>query len=70
MNIVRRKKLKMWRVSHDFTQRDVAKILNIATSHYSLIEQGINNPSYELLIRFEKYFKTENTLDLFEKEKD
>lgn len=70
MNIVRRKKLKMWRVSHDFTQRDVAKTLNIATSHYSLIEQGINNPSYELLIRFEKYFKTENTLDLFEKEKD
>ena len=70
MNIVRRKKLKMWRVSHDFTQRDVAKILDIATSHYSLIEQGINNPSYELLIRFEKKFKTENTLDLFEKEKD
>ena len=66
---MRRKKLKMWRVSQDLTQSDVAKELNIAPSHYALIEQGVNNPSYDLLIRFENVFKTENTLRLFEKEK-
>ena len=66
---MRRKKLKLWRVSHDITQKEVAKALDTAPSHYSLIEQGINNPSYELLVKFEDVFKTENTLRLFEKEK-
>lgn len=66
---MRRKKLKMWRVSQDLTQKEVAKALDIAPSHYSLIEQGINNPSYELLVKFEDVLKTENTLRLFEKEK-
>lgn len=66
---MRRKKLKMWRVSQDLTQKEVARSLDTATSHYSLIEQGINNPSYELLVKFENVFKTENTLRLFEKEK-
>lgn len=42
--------------------------LGVASSHYSNIERGISDPSYDLLVRFQEVFKVNNVLELFEKE--
>ena len=36
-----------------------AKVLGITRQHYANIEQGISNPSFELMKRFGKVFKDE-----------
>jgi DNA-binding XRE family transcriptional regulator len=70
---MKRFKLKAWRARRGLTQADVAQRLGVATSFFCLIETGKKNPSQQLLNSFEKTFKTENTLrifDLVESEKE
>ena len=64
----RRKKLVFWRIENHFKQKDICEKLNITTAHYSNLERGISDPSYELLLRFREMFEVEDVLGLFDKE--
>ena len=64
----RRKKLIFWRIDKRLRQKDVAERLEITNGHYSSIEKGLSNPSYELLAKFRDTFKVIDVIDLFEKE--
>ena len=64
----RRKKLIFWRIEQRLKQREVCERLGITPSHYSNIERGITEPSYELLLKFRDTFNVDNALELFEKE--
>lgn len=65
----RRKKLIFWRIEQRMRQKDVCNQLGITLAHYSNIERGTSNPSYELLTKFKEIYKVIDVLDLFEKEK-
>lgn len=64
----RRKNLVFWRIEQRLKQKDLCELLGITSSHYSNIERGISDPSYDLLVRFQEVFKVNNVLELFEKE--
>lgn len=64
----KRRKLILWRIEKDLKQREVAKALGVTSSHYSNIERGIVDPSYELLMRFRAQYPITDILWLFEKE--
>lgn len=64
----RRKKLIFWRIEKRLKQKDIAEKLGVTNGHYSSIEKGITNPSYEILVRFKDEFKVPDVLTLFEKE--
>ena len=64
----RRKNLVFWRIEQRLKQKDLCEQLGITSSHYSNIERGISDPSYDLLVRFQEVFKVNNVLELFEKE--
>jgi transcriptional regulator with XRE-family HTH domain len=64
----RRKKLIFWRIEKRLRQKDIAERLGVTNGHYSSIEKGINNPSYEILMRFRDEFKVNDVVSLFEKE--
>lgn len=66
----RRKRLVFWRIEQRLKQKDLCNALGITTAHYSNIERGISDPSYELLMKFRKTYKVPDTLELFEKESD
>lgn len=51
-----RKNLIKLRLEKSKTQQDIAKILGISRQHYSRIELGTRNPSYNLSLRIKKYF--------------
>lgn len=53
---MKRAELKAFRMSKGYTQKDVAEMLGISTSHYACIEQGTHNPSTELVKVFCKVF--------------
>ena len=57
---MKRAELKAFRTSKGLTQRDVAEMLQISTSHYACIEQGTHNPSTKLVKVFCKVFGYEN----------
>ena len=57
---MKRAKLKAFRTSKGLTQKDVAEMLGISTSHYACIEQGSHNPSTKLIKTFCKVFGYEN----------
>lgn len=57
---MKRAELKAFRTSKGLTQKDVAEMLKISTSHYACIEQGTHNPSTELVKVFCKVFGYEN----------
>lgn len=57
---MKRAELKAFRTSKGLTQRDVAEMLQISTSHYACIEQGTHNPSTKLVKAFCKEFGKEN----------
>ena len=63
---MKRLKLIAWRARRGLTQADVATRLGVATSFFCLIEIGKKNPSQQFLNSFERTFKTENTLRLFD----
>ena len=64
----RRKRLIFWRIEKRLKQKDIAEKLGVTNGHYSSIEKGITNPSYEILVRFKDEFKVPDVLTLFEKE--
>ena len=66
----RRKKLVFWRIEQRLRQKDMCEKLDITTAHYSNLERGISDPSYDLLVRFKKTFNVSDVLDLFEKEEE
>lgn len=66
----RRKRLIFWRIDKRLRQRDVADELGITPVHYSNLERGITDPSYDLLLRFREVFDRSDVLDLFEKGED
>lgn len=57
---MKRAELKAFRISNCYTQKDVAEMLGISTSHYACIEQGTHNPSTKLVKAFCKEFGKEN----------
>ena len=57
---MKRAELKAFRTSNGLTQKDVAEMLGISTSHYACIEQGTHNPSTKLVKAFCKVFGKEN----------
>ena len=59
-NKMKRAELKSFRTSKGLTQKDVAEMLGISTSHYACIEQGTHNPSTKLVKAFCKAFGNEN----------
>ena len=58
-NKMKRAELKAFRISKGFTQKDVAEMLGVSTSHYACIEQGTHNPSTKLVKVFCKVFGNE-----------
>ncbi len=57
---MKRAELKAFRTSKGLTQRDMAEMLKISTSHYACIEQGTHNPSTKLVKVFCNVFGYEN----------
>ena len=52
-----KEKLKELRLVEDKKQREVAETLGITESAYSNYEQGIRQPSYDILKKICKYYK-------------
>ena len=59
-NEMKRTELKTFRISKGYTQKDVAEMLGVSTSHYACIEQGTHNPSTKLVKVFCNVFGKEN----------
>ena len=57
---MKRAELTAFRLSKGLTQKDVAKVLGISTSHYACIEQGTHNPSTKIVKVFCNVFGKEN----------
>ena len=49
-------KLKQLRKERELSQKEVANILGITISAYSNYEQGIREPSYDILIKIAKLY--------------
>lgn len=49
------------------TQKELAEKLGISSTHYSRIETGESNPSFELMESFKEAFEIEDVFKLFEK---
>ena len=49
-------RLKLLRKQKGVSQKEIAKTIGISVSAYSNYEQGIREPSNEILIRLCKYF--------------
>jgi len=49
--------LRMMRVFHDFSQKELAEKLGISKSHLSEIESGKKNPTLPLLERYAEVFE-------------
>lgn len=64
----RRKNLIFWRIEKRLKQKDVCEALGISVAHYSNLERGLSDPSYDLLIRFKEVYRINDILELFEKE--
>ena len=63
----RRIKLLHWRIEKNLKQRDICEALEVSRGHYSNIERGLTDPSFELLIKFRNIYEVADTLSLFEK---
>lgn len=63
----KRLKLLVFRKSQGLTQQQMAMKLGIHSTHYSRIETGDSNPSYELMEKFKETFGVAETFELFEK---
>lgn len=66
----RRKNLIFWRIEKRLKQTEVADKLGVTNTHYSNIERGVTDPSFDLLAKFKRVFKTVDVITLFEKEND
>lgn len=66
----RRKKLIFWRIEQRLKQKEIADKLDITLAHYSNLERGMTNPSYDLLDKFKRTFRIKDVMDLFEREEE
>ena len=62
------KELKELRTKNNYTIYDMANMLNISSSHYSLLENKKRNLSYEMAIKIANIFET-NPDEIFLKKK-
>ncbi len=62
-----RLELLKFRKTQGLTQTQFAKILGITATHYSRIETGQSNPSFEIMEKLKINFKVEDVFGLFEK---
>lgn len=51
-------RLKDLREDKDLFQKDIAKILNTTQQHYSRLELGINQLSYDSMIKLALFYNT------------
>ena len=51
------KRLRRLRVARDMTQEQFAEAASVSVDFLSLVERGINSPSFETLERFAKALK-------------
>ncbi|WP_430883802.1 helix-turn-helix domain-containing protein [Fusibacter sp. JL216-2] len=58
-------KLSNFRKEQNLTQVEMARYLHVSFSHYSKIEAGIRNPSYNFLVRFKEKFPDAQVDDIF-----
>lgn len=49
--------LKNLRNTHNYTQKDISKLLNISLTGYASWEQGLSQPNTEYLIKLSKIYK-------------
>lgn len=63
-----RKKLKHLRLDNEFTQRDIAKRLNMTHSNYCKIENGDRGLTIETALKLKKTFGVDHIDDLLEEE--
>lgn len=63
----KRIELLSFRKRHNLTQKEMAAKLAITATHYSRIETGSSNPSYEILERFKEVFGITEVFEIFEK---
>lgn len=49
--------LKIIRIFHNLSQKELSSLLNISRSHISEIESGKNRPSYDLLEKYSEVFE-------------
>lgn len=53
---MKRQKLKLFRITHNLTQREMAAKLNVSLSTYNLIEQGKRRGSQEFWLKLQQEF--------------
>ena len=63
----KRLKLLVFRKEQGLLQKEIAEKLGITSSHYSRIETGEVNPSYELMETFKEVFGITEVFELFQK---
>lgn len=63
----RRKRLIFWRIEERLRQYDIAEQLGISPAHYSNLERGVADPSYDLLLKFKELYNVKDIIALFEK---
>lgn len=54
-----------FRNSLGLTQQEMAKYIGTTLSHYSKIELGLRNPSYNFLVKFKEKFCDSNIDEIF-----
>ena len=57
--------LSDFRREQNLTQVEMSEILDVSFSHYSKIEAGIRNPSYNFLVRLKQKFPELNVDHIF-----
>lgn len=57
---MKRTELKLFRIYHGLTQKQMAEKLGISESHYAGIEQGKQNPSYSVIEAFGREYGADN----------
>ena len=56
-----------WRIEQRLRQKDICEKLDITPAHYSNIERGVSDPSYELLMKFRYTYNVIDVIELFKK---
>ncbi len=60
-----RDNLKQWERSSGYKAREIAKMLDVSDSTWSNIKSGRKNPTFKLLVKFQKIFKPVDIITLF-----
>lgn len=59
--------LIMWEKKNNYKAKEVADLLGISETTYSLIKNGKTTPSLDLAYKFNEVFGVDNVLELFKK---